>query len=250
MLNTIQRANDINSLVLPSTKEQQFQFTCEGSLTSSAVWGLAYAITQDMRGDNDAEQFVERMTERVAYIASFVTLPQITKVAAEAASQMQAQRPDAEVREMMEALGGELVDEDEQAFFNNLDRDEFAKRLNSAIEYAYRVDSDDSTAVELWVANKVLAYSERQYLKLSEFQNASQRFKVAWCRAHGTEIRKQARSSKLSIADATISYVEGILASIGRLLDELSAIADATQEQFDDERELANDANHVDHQHS
>jgi len=40
------------------------------------------------------------------------------------------------------------------------------------------------------------------------------------------------------------------LASIGRLLDELSAIADATQEQFDDERELANDANHVDHQHS
>ena len=249
MKSTIENANLVTTLVMPSDREQQFRFTAEGSLAASAVWGLAFAVVQEMKDAEGCEQLISRMRDRVVHIASSVSVSQLTEIANDAAAQMQAQRPDADTREMMMALGGATVDADEQAFFNALDRDEFAKRLASELDYCSNIGGDVSLEVEAWEANKLVAFVERQYLKLAEFHNTSPKFRVAWCRAHGTEIRKQARLTKQNIGEATITYVEGLLDSIGGILDELSVVADEFNQTLELHRELHRDESHPDRQH-
>lgn len=251
--NLIEDANLVNSMVMPSSKETQFHFTALGSLAASAMWGMGAAIVARIREDGATDQaqleaFYNNMLERVSFVAELVDRSVLDGIASDVASQMQAQRVDADLHDMMAALGGSIVDSSEQAFFSTLDRNEFSRLLTAALDHAELVGPSVSTSVGAWATAKLVTFVSRQYTRIAEFHRASANFRVAWLRAHGPEIRKQSRAEGKSIGDMTILYVEELLGNIATVLDKLEEEHDSYSEQVDLERELAAYENHPDRQ--
>lgn len=255
MKTIIENANIASSFVMPTTREQQWAFTVEGSLTRSAVWGMAANIVSSMREDSKVDEaqqdrFYNAMLDRISFVIhnDLASDKQIAEVIDEAVAGIQAQRPDAETAEIFAALGVDGVDSDEVEFFSNLNRSELKTRLESAVHHASLGSNDTTTAVESWVAAKSVAFVERQLDKLTAFDKQSSGFKRAWVRANNRDIRVMARKSKVSIGEATVAHVESLLDKIENVLNKIEEVQDEIEARFETEKEVDQYASHPDRQ--